>query len=54
MDRYEIGKCECCGKNDCLKNGKCPICNEKQFPDILNQMFGGFNGKENKNKQEGV
>jgi len=41
-EEYSIGECIMCGKNEALKNGKCPKCQEvmgSMFPDIFESFM---------------
>jgi hypothetical protein len=38
-DIYTFGKCEECGEDKPLKNDLCNNCNNKNFPDILKDLF---------------
>ena len=39
-DEYSFGRCDNCGKNGALKNGRCSNC-RIEIPEFLVNIFGG-------------
>jgi len=46
MDKYSLGKCTICGKYTALKNNVCAECDEKDLPDFMKDIFGGFKNEK--------
>jgi len=48
MDSYHLGKCKICGEYRALKDEVCSECKDKDLPDFMKELFGGFKTEENK------
>jgi hypothetical protein len=47
-DCFYLGYCKSCQKFDALKNGLCAKCQDKDFPDVFKDIFGGFDEQKEK------
>jgi len=47
-DVFYLGYCKYCQQFDALKNGLCAKCQDKDIPDVLKEIFGGYDNEKEK------